>query len=360
MHSFFALSTILPLFLRLSILNRVAASPKALCNTIASAKPEGRGCATSPWWAIKTSSPPSTEALLLGLATGPNLPDPFNYRIPRTTKSITFSLWGRELPNFDDVIILLDTAEAELENELRHSSGDEPIQKERNWKFQTARLLVINPADAAGLNHHQASQADADCVGLKGFNTPFQLREKTYRREYFYIGGRYVTYPILAGNLTHDQLYVEKLIPAAGVKQPHPLVFFHGGGLAGNVRLQPPDNRKGWASYFLDLGYAVYIIDQTSVGRANERDIPGYPLRIRSTAKIAERGFTAPEIANDYPQSQLHIQWPGASRFSNATYAIEYRAIQRRSVLEHKPLRTEALPACRIRLIPFSIIFHSC
>lgn len=125
-------------------------------------------------------------------------------------------------------------------------------------------------------------------------------------------------YPVLGGNLVYDQLYVEKLIPAAGgVKQPYPLVFFHGGGSAGNVWLQTPDNRKGWASYFLDLGYAVYIVDQTSVGRATQEDLPGYPLRIGSTAEIAQRGFTVPELTNAYPQSQLHTQWPGVSRLSS-------------------------------------------
>ncbi|KAL8878981.1 MAG: hypothetical protein Q9192_008330, partial [Flavoplaca navasiana] len=51
----------------------------------------------------------------------------------------------------------------------------------------------------------------------------------------------------------------------------------------------------------------------TSVGRATQEDLPGYPLRIGSTAEIAQRGFTVPELTNAYPQSQLHTQWPGVS-----------------------------------------------
>lgn len=81
---------------------------------------------------------------------------------------------------------------------------------------------------------------------------------------------------------------------------------------------------------FLDRGYQVYVVDQTSVGRGSQADLTGYPLRIGSTANISEVqyifhchwynrdlpfveqvGFTAPEIADAYPQSQNHTQWPG-------------------------------------------------
>ncbi|MGI4852259.1 MAG: alpha/beta hydrolase, partial [Janthinobacterium lividum] len=60
--------------------------------------------------------------------------------------------------------------------------------------------------------------------------------------------------------------------------------------------------RKGWASYFLDQGYLVYIVDQTSVGRATDQDFDAYPLRIGSTAEIAEVGFTIPQSVDAYPQ----------------------------------------------------------
>lgn len=62
---------------------------------------------------------------------------------------------------------------------------------------------------------------------------------------------------------------------------------------------------------FLDKGYLVYIVDQTSVGRATQEDLTGYPLRIGSTSNITEVGFTNSQAADAYPQSQLHTQWPG-------------------------------------------------
>lgn len=75
--------------------------------------------------------------------------------------------------------------------------------------------------------------------------------------------------------------------------------------------MNTPDNRKGFASYFLDLGYQVYLLDQTSVGRGSEEDQTDFVMRIGSTAEISEKGFTAPQITDAYPQSQNHTQWPG-------------------------------------------------
>lgn len=75
--------------------------------------------------------------------------------------------------------------------------------------------------------------------------------------------------------------------------------------------LQTPDNRPGWASYFVDRGYEVYIVDELSVGRSVQQDLAAYPLIGVTTAEIVEAGFTVPEKTNAYPQSQLHTQWPG-------------------------------------------------
>jgi hypothetical protein len=74
------------------------------------------------------------------------------------------------------------------------------------------------------------------------------------------------------------------------------------------------------ASQFLDKGYQVYIVDQTSVGRGSQNDITEYPLRFGSTSNITEVGFTHPEGANAYPQSQKHNQWPGTGLRGDTTF----------------------------------------
>lgn len=148
-----------------------------------------------------------------------------------------------------------------------------------------------------------------DCSGINGIKPECNSKESAYQRDVFWVGGKYVNAAI--GLLTYDQMYVEKLTPQKGVKKPYPVVFFHGGGVSGGTWLNTPDNRKGMASRFLDRGYLVYIVDQTSVGRGTQNDLTGYPLRIGSTSNITEVGFTNPEAKNAYPQSQLHTEWPG-------------------------------------------------
>jgi hypothetical protein len=71
---------------------------------------------------------------------------------------------------------------------------------------------------------------------------------------------------------------------------------------------------------FLDAGYLVYIVDLTSVGRGTQEDLTSYPLRISSTSNISEIGFTNPQAADAYPQSQLRAQWPGAGVRDDAVF----------------------------------------
>ena len=152
-----------------------------------------------------------------------------------------------------------------------------------------------------------------DCAGVNAVSPKCQTHESAYHRDVFYIGGGYVASGIPGELMWANETYIEKLTPAghAGVTQPHPIVFISPGLPSGSVWLNTPDNRKGWASYFLDAGYQVYIVDITANGRSGQNLIDDFPLRIGSTDIINEEGFTAPEILDAYPQSQGHTQWPG-------------------------------------------------
>ena len=155
------------------------------------------------------------------------------------------------------------------------------------------------------------SRVAGDCYGVKAISPKCSSQESAYHRDVFYIGGGYVDSGIPGQQIWSDQLYVEKLTPIKNATKPYPMVFVSAGVNTGVEWLNTPDNRKGWASYYLDQGYQVYIVDIAANGRSGQQLLSKYPLRIGSTDIINEQGFTAPENFNQYPQAKLHTQWPG-------------------------------------------------
>ena len=84
-------------------------------------------------------------------------------------------------------------------------------------------------------------------------------------REFFYVGGQYAGKP--GSEVMSGQMYVEVLRPRQA-KQRHPIVFFHGNWQTATNWIGTPDGRPGWADYFLDQGYVVYLVDQPARGRS--------------------------------------------------------------------------------------------
>ncbi len=123
---------------------------------------------------------------------------------------------------------------------------------------------------------------------------------------YFFVGGRYVS--TAAGPMMERQMYVEYRYPAK-ITQRYPIVMIHGAAQTGTNFTGTPDGRKGWAEFFVDKGYAVYVIDQPTRGRSPWLDAVG-PL-IRFPANQVEQRFTAAANFNLWPQAKLHTQWPG-------------------------------------------------
>jgi pimeloyl-ACP methyl ester carboxylesterase len=126
------------------------------------------------------------------------------------------------------------------------------------------------------------------------------------RTGYFFVGGRYVEGK--TGPLMQGQTYVEYQLPPKRT-QPYPVVMIHGAAQTGSNFTGTPDGRKGWAQYFVEQGYAVYVIDQPARGRSAWSD--GMGGLTRFPASQIEQRFTAPEKFNLWPQAKLHTQWPG-------------------------------------------------
>ncbi|KAM9880315.1 hypothetical protein VD0002_g7182 [Verticillium dahliae] len=179
-----------------------------------------------------------------------------------------------------------------------------------------ASNFLVSALAAAGLA--SASCKSSNCKATNGVAFGCPPVDKAYVRDAFFLGGR--TVALSDGNYTVDQLFVEKLTPVKGVTRPKPLVFLHGGGISGATWLNTPDGRQGWASYFVDQGFQVYLVDIVAVGRSANADTTTFSMTPGTSIEILEQGFTAVERFNTYPQSQLHTQWPGAGVDGDAVF----------------------------------------
>ncbi len=138
---------------------------------------------------------------------------------------------------------------------------------------------------------------------------------ETLRQGYFFVGGQYVETE--KGPLMARQMYVEYHLPAVQ-KHPYPIVMIHGAAQTGTNFTGTPDGRKGWAQFFVERGYAVYVVDQPARGRSAYLDSLGANVRF-SSAQLEQR-FTAHEKFNLWPQAKLHTQWPGTGQRGDPTF----------------------------------------
>ena len=174
---------------------------------------------------------------------------------------------------------------------------------------------------------------------------------------YFFVGGQYRQTkdgPIMSG-----QMHVQYQIPQNRT-QAHPVVMWHGGGQTGTNFMGTPDGRMGWGDYFLQRGYAVYIVDQPARARSGFfTEVYGKTRRPNATA-MSER-FTAPERVNKYPQAKLHTQWPGAGVVGDPTFdqffASQVEDIADVGVIEQ--LNREAGIALLDKIGPAILLTHS-
>lgn len=178
------------------------------------------------------------------------------------------------------------------------------IQVEMLWAVFVLAASVLLPRSVLASNNDS-------CIRINAVSAACKSNETAMIRDFFYIGGEYVYSAAFSSDIYSDQMYVEKLSPVSGCIQPYPLVFINAGVPSGAAWLNTPDNREGWASYFVNIGYMVYIVDVTSVGRSSQEQMAIYPMKIASTVNITVDDYTAPQLIDPYPQSVNHTQWPG-------------------------------------------------
>jgi len=86
--------------------------------------------------------------------------------------------------------------------------------------------------------------------------------------------------------------------------------------------LNTPDGRKGWASWLLDQGYTVYLLDLTCRGRSSYHPFSG--PSVSYTAELVERRWTGCRHHLLWPKAALHTQWPGSGRVGDTIFDAYY------------------------------------
>ncbi|KAL8771628.1 MAG: hypothetical protein Q9194_004844 [Teloschistes cf. exilis] len=151
----------------------------------------------------------------------------------------------------------------------------------------------------------------------------YEPAESPSQRSYFYVGGKYTDDGKGDGqHIFTDQIYVEQLLPANGIRHSWPLVFIQGAGQTATNFLNTPDGRKGWASWLLDQGYVVYLLDQSCRGRSSYHHSHG--PTVTYTAELAEKRWTACRDFLLWPEAALHTQWPGSGRMGDPIFDAYY------------------------------------
>src|SRR3954471_3290367 len=176
------------------------------------------------------------------------------------------------------------------------------------------------------------------------------------RDGYFFVGGRYVDTD--KGPMMARQMYVEYHLPVTQT-QTYPIVMIHGAAQTGTTFTGTPDGRKGWAQFFVERGYAVYVVDQPARGRSAYLDALGPNIRF-SAAQLEQR-FTAHEKHNLWPQAKLHTQWPGTGQRGDPVfdqfYASQVQYIGVNAVTQE--LNRDAGAALLDKIGPAIVMTHS-
>lgn len=177
------------------------------------------------------------------------------------------------------------------------------------------------------------------------------------KQGFFYAGGRQFTEQNQSA--TVDQMFLEYEIPAK-VTSRYPLVMIHGNFQNGSNFLGTPDDREGWAEYFLRIGYPVYVVDQPARGRSVYNAAADGTV-VMDSAESIERLFTAPERFNAWPQAHLHNQWPGTGMAGDPIFD-QFQASQNPSLTNDLTMdranRAAAVALLR-RIGPAVIMTHS-
>ena len=148
--------------------------------------------------------------------------------------------------------------------------------------------------------------------------------ESIAQKGFFFAGGTY--WGEAGREIMRGAMYTEVWVPRQ-VRQPNPIVIFHGNGQTGVDWQQTPDGRAGWAYHLVQQGYVIYMVDYPARGRSAYVPVTGPDgktpldgnLGIRTALEL-ERIWTNARERGDFPLKMNHTQWPGPGKIGDPVF----------------------------------------
>lgn len=134
-----------------------------------------------------------------------------------------------------------------------------------------------------------------------------------------------------------------------------PVVFLHGGGMAGVMWEQTADGRPGWAQHFVHAGFTVNVVDNVERGRAGWvpfDDIWKGPPILRNT----EEAWSLFRIG-DAAKFEERKPFPGQRFPVDCLQSLETQQVPR--WLSNNPLAIQTFAAVLKRIGPCTVVAHS-
>ncbi|KAK5992508.1 putative secreted lipase [Cladobotryum mycophilum] len=170
--------------------------------------------------------------------------------------------------------------------------------------------------------HGAAERSNNDSAGTRWAREQQGNREAYHRRTTFYVNGEWQSSdnPDKPAYMT-GQMYVEKLEPVHE-SEDLPIILIHDDFHTGQSFITKPDGKPGWATFFLNQGYTLYIPDLPYIGRSNYIT----PSLLQSvdladqvqymSAQVIERELTGPAKfePRGWVRAALHDKFPGTGQ----------------------------------------------
>jgi len=234
---------------------------------------------------------------------------------------------ARKLKNLQGIPIVIVTAEASFASpgnpgavayfkqagckaeELRlaergiHGNGHMMMIEKNNRQVLQPILEWIQKNVPASAARASATETPRQTPAGRRSETAMKLADQGF----FWVGTEHKKLPY--GTIISGQMYVQYLTPAQ-VRHPFPVVLVHGGGGQMLHYLGTGDGVAGWAHYYVQEGYRVYLVDRPGHGRSPYHPDALGPIGAQATyaAVVSElkRAATGP-----------HRQWSGTADVSD-------------------------------------------